>query len=73
MKEGLERGLEKGLEQGLEQGLEKGLEQGLEQGLEKGEKRKAIEIAKNLLKKGLDTEMIADITGLEIKELMDLI
>ena len=73
LEKGLEQGLEKGLEQGLEKGLEQGLEKGLEQGLEKGEKRKAIEIAKNLLKKGLDTEMIADITGLEIKELMDLI
>jgi len=49
------------------------MKEGLERGLEQGEKRKAVEIAKNLLKKGLDTEMIADITGLEIKELMSLV
>ena len=38
----------------------------------KGENRKAIEIAKNLIKNGLDNELIKNTTGLSIKEITEL-
>jgi predicted transposase/invertase (TIGR01784 family) len=38
-----------------------------------GEKRKAIEIALKSLKKGLDIEMVAEITGLSIEDVIKLI
>ncbi len=68
---GLEKGLEQGLEQGLEKGLEQGLEKGLEQGLEQGKKKKALEIARNLLDI-LDNETIADKTGLDVEQIRRL-
>lgn len=45
------------------------LEAAEERGLEKGEKKKAIEIAKNLLKSGMSPEQVIEMTGLS-KELI---
>ena len=39
--------------------------EGLKEGMEKGEKEGKIEIARNALAKGLSTELIHDITGLD--------
>jgi predicted transposase/invertase (TIGR01784 family) len=49
---------------GLEQGIEKGIKKGIEKGIEEGEKRKAIELAKAMLAKGLDLKTVFEITGL---------
>ena len=65
---GLEQGIEQGIEQGLEQGKEEGLKQGLEQGREAGEKKKQLEIAKNLLDI-LDNKTIALKTELTVHEI----
>ena len=49
--------------------FEKGLEQGLEKGLEQGIKK----TAQRMIKKGMDIEMIIEITGLtreQIEQLM---
>ncbi len=45
---------------------------GEQEGIEKGEKLAKIEIAKKSLLKGLDVDVIADLTGLSIKEIKDL-
>ena len=50
----------------------KGLEKGKKEGLKEGENRKAIEIAINLIKNGLDNELIKNTTGLSIKEITEL-
>ena len=71
MKQAVEEGLAKGLEQGLKQGIEQGIEQGLQRGLERGEKKKSIEIAKNLLDI-LDDETIALKTGLTVEEIKNI-
>ncbi len=42
------------------------------EGIEEGEKQKAIEIAKKSLLKGLDVDVIADLTGLSIHEIEKL-
>ncbi len=58
--------------EGEEIGLKKGIKQGIEQGIEQGSEKKAIEIAKNSLTKGIDIETIALITGLTIEEIKKL-
>lgn len=65
--EGLEKGLEKGIEQGIEQGMEQGIvqgivqgiEQGIEKGKEQGKENAKEEIARRLLKLGMETDLVA--------------
>jgi len=47
-------------------------EDGLEEGISKGEQRKSLEIAKNLLKKGIDIITVGEVTGLAIEQLNSL-
>ena len=70
--EGLQEGLQKGQQEGLQEGLQKGQQEGLQEGLQKGQQEKAIEIAQASLANGLDVEMIALITGLEIEKIKSL-
>ena len=69
---GLEEGMEQGLKQGLKQGLEQGIEQGIEQGLEKGSKEKSMEIAKNMLNKNMDIDLISELTNLSSEEIEEI-
>ena len=57
---------------GREQGLTEGLSIGKEQGLEIGRKEKQLEIAKKLLKLGVEVEKIISATGLTEEEIKDL-
>ncbi len=70
--EGRAEGLEKGLKKGLEKGLKKGRAEGLEKGRAEGEKQKAISIAKAMLQRGLDIQMIAELSGLTAEEVQSL-
>ena len=45
---------------------------GIEQGIEQGEKNKAISIARNLKKSGIDIRVISENTGLSIEEIEKL-
>ena len=45
---------------------------GIEQGIEQGEKNKAISIARNLKKSGIDIRIISENTGLSIEEIKNL-
>jgi len=67
-----QEGFEEGVQHGIEQGIQYGIEQGVQQGLEQGEKRKALEAARKMLKKGFSLEEVADLTGLTISELKSL-
>ena len=69
---GVEKGIEQGIEQGIEKGIEQGIEQGMEQGIEQGSKKTQIDIAKNLIRIGLDNNKISESTGLSIKEIESL-
>ena len=51
---------------------EEGREEGLKEGLKKEEKKSKIEIAKNMLKEGLDIILISKLSGLTIKEIEDI-
>ncbi|RUM56150.1 MAG: hypothetical protein DSY40_02700, partial [Nautilia sp.] len=55
-----------------EEGREEGLKEGREKGLKEGERKKAIEIAQNLLNIGVDTNTISKSTGLSIEEIEKL-
>ena len=66
----------KAMEQGLEQGRMEGLEAGRMEGLEAGRMEglgKMIETAKNLLRKKIDLDTIAECTGLTIDMIRNLI
>ena len=52
--------------------INQGYDQGVEQGIQQGEKNKTIDIAKNLLKKGIDVQMISDTTRLTVDEINNL-
>lgn len=54
------------------QGLEEGIEQGREQGIEQGEKQAKIEMAKAMLKQGMDFKTVASISGLSQEEVDSL-
>ena len=51
---------------------EEGIEEGEKKGIEKGKKEEKIEIAKNMLKKGLDVNLISELSGLTIEEVEKL-
>lgn len=59
---------ERGKKEGLEEGKKRGLEEGLEKGLERGKK----EVALELLKKGLDINLIMEATKLSLDEIEQL-
>ena len=49
-----------------------GLREGMEKGLLAGERKKAIETAKNFLKKNISAEIIAECTGLSLEEVQKI-
>ena len=49
---------------GVKKGLKNGIEQGIEIGKAEGEAQKTIEIARNMKKAGIDSDIIAKVTGL---------
>ncbi len=69
---GITSAVEQGLRDGLMQGREQGIKQGREQGIKQGEREEKLEIAKKMLIKGLNIELIRDITGLSIDEIEEL-
>ena len=67
----LETAFEKGIAKGMEKGIAEGKAEGMAEGKAKGEKKKAIEIANQLLDI-LDIETVAKKTGLSIDEIKSL-
>jgi len=55
-----------------QEGFEEGVQHGIEQGVQQGEKRKALETARKMLKRGFTPEEVTDLTGLTISELKSL-
>lgn len=68
-KEGIKEGLEKGMIVGKKEGLKEGLKVGKEEGLKEGQKKKQLEIALQMKKSGISTDMIANFTSLQIEEI----
>lgn len=53
-----------GLIEGREEGREEGIEEGMEKGRAEGERKKQMEVARNLKSLGVDTRIISEATGL---------
>lgn len=53
-----------GYKEGEKKGIEKGIERGIEKGIEKGRKEGMLIIAKKLLAKGMDLDMVSEMTEL---------
>ncbi len=53
-------------------GMEKGMEKGIERGLEKGAHDRDVAIAKNLLDRGMEIDLIVAVTGLPLVEVENL-
>lgn len=56
--------IEEAMEEGYEQGREEGREQGIKEGIKEGEEQAKIETARNLLKLGVDIDIIVKSTNL---------
>jgi len=56
----------------FEEGREIGLKEGIEKGIEKGEYERAKQVAKNMLLKGLDINLISEVTGLSKEEIREI-
>ncbi len=65
-------GIEEGMARGLRKGRIQGRKAGLKEGLEVGRNERNIEIAKNMLKKGMEIKDISEITGLSIEEIENI-
>jgi predicted transposase/invertase (TIGR01784 family) len=57
---------------GINTATEKGIEQGKKIGIEQGAMQSKIEIAKNLLKKGISIDLVHETTGLDIETIKSL-
>ncbi|SHH42523.1 Rpn family recombination-promoting nuclease/putative transposase [Tepidibacter thalassicus] len=62
----------RGIQQGIQQGIQRGLKKGLQQGIQRGKKEGIILTAKNLLKLGMDIELIKQATSLSDEEIINL-
>ena len=70
--ESMEKGMKQGMEKGMKQGMEKGMKQGMAKGEEAGKSQRSIEIAKNMLAKGMDASTVMEITGLTETQMQQL-
>ena len=71
-KKGIEKGLKKGLKEGEKKGIEKGLKKGRQEGKAEGMEARNLEIAKQMLAKGLDIQLICEMTGLSEQRIRSL-
>ena len=70
--EGIKQGKEEGIKQGKEEGIKQGKEEGIKQGKEEGKKEEKIEIAKKMLRMGIEISNITEATGLKKEEIEKL-
>ena len=61
------------LRQGKEQGYEQGKQEGISIGLEQGAYQKALETAQKLIARGYEPEDIADLSGLPLSQVQELL
>lgn len=59
-------------ETGMEKGLQEGMKQGMQQGLQQGIRQERQDIVFRMLEKGMDPEVIADLTGTDVEEIREL-
>ena len=67
-----ENGYKIGLEEGLDIGRKEGREEGRKEGREEGEHNKALQIATDMKKEGMDMALIVKMTNLSLEEIEKL-
>ena len=72
MEKGLDIGRKEGREEGRKEGREEGRKEGREEGREEGEHNKAIQIATDMKKEGMDMALIVKMTKLSLEEIEKL-
>lgn len=60
------------LDDAKEEGIKQGIKEGKEKGMKEGRKQQKLDIAKEMKKKGMSNELIAEITKLALKEIEKL-
>ena len=60
-------------EEGLKEGLKEGIKKGIEQGIKEGINQRNIEIAKEMLSKNMNMNLISELTHLSIDEIKNLL
>jgi len=71
-RDGLSQGKAEGFSQGKAEGREEGKAEGISEGISEGKIENKKEIAKNMLSKAMEVELISEITGLSIEEIKNL-
>jgi len=66
--DGVQEGIEQGILQGMEKGIAQGMKQGIEQGIEKGVEQGKKSIIVNMLRKGFDVDLIAELASLPVAD-----
>ena len=71
-RDGLSQGKADGFSQGKAEGREEGKAEGKAEGISEGKNERNTEIARNMLSKAMEVELISEITGLSIEEINSL-
>ena len=65
-----ERLRQEGHRHGLQEGLQKGLQQGLHEGKQTGTREEALRIARMMIEKGIERDLVLTITGISVDEVI---
>ncbi|GAA5819786.1 MAG: Pseudogene of transposase [Methanobrevibacter sp. CfCl-M3] len=71
-KEGELKGIKEGKIEGIKEGKIKGMKEGIIKGEQKGMNDGKLEIAINLLRKGMELDLVSEVTNLPISKLKNL-
>ncbi|HCZ9102325.1 TPA: Rpn family recombination-promoting nuclease/putative transposase, partial [Klebsiella michiganensis] len=63
---------QKGIEKGIQQGIEKGIQLGEQRGIEKGRNEGKLEVARTMLRSGIDRSTVMKMTGLTEDDLAQI-
>jgi len=69
---GKHEGFKAGYAEGMLEGKQEGIEQGIKEGVQQGIQQKETEIILNMLNKGMDINLISEITGLSIEKIKQI-
>lgn len=53
----------------MQEGMQKGMQKGIEKGIEKGRQEEKLQIARKMKEQGLDSELIAQCSGLSVEDI----
>ena len=60
------------IKEGIEKGIQRRMKKEFRESIEKGKKEEKIEIARNMLKKGMDISIISELTNLDVDTISTL-